>query len=156
GGAGNDTLEVNLGNASERFDITANGDRVLLERSFVAPFTIDAGTIENIVINANGGDDIINSRPGLSPLLHMTIAGGACNGIIGGGAGDDVRLGGDGNDIVAGGQGNDRVSLGAGDDAFLWFSSNGPNGDGSDTVDGGAGFDTLVFNGSTPGENFSI
>ena len=69
GGAGNDTLEVNLGNASERFDITANGDRVHLERSFVAPFTIDAGTIENIVINANGGDDVINSGPGLSPLL---------------------------------------------------------------------------------------
>jgi Ca2+-binding RTX toxin-like protein len=156
GGAGNDTLEVNLGNASERFDITANGDRVHLERSFVAPFTIDAGTIENIVINANGGDDVINSGPGLSPLLHMTIDGGSGNDIIGGGAGDDVLLGGDGNDIIAGGQGNDRVSLGAGDDAFLWFPSNGPNGDGSDVVDGGTGFDTLVFNGSTPNENFSI
>ncbi len=46
--------------------------------------------------------------------------------------------------------------LGAGDDAFIWFPSNGPNGDGSDVVDGGAGFDTLVFNGSTPNENFSI
>ena len=62
GGAGVDTAEVNGGNGAETFTITANGRRVRLDRVNVAPFTLDIGTTENLVINANGGDDIIIGR----------------------------------------------------------------------------------------------
>src|SRR5467141_3560448 len=55
GGDGVDTAEVNGGNGAEVFTITANGTRVRVDRVSPAPFSLDIGTTENIVINANGG-----------------------------------------------------------------------------------------------------
>ncbi len=77
GGAGADTLEVNGGNGAETFTITANGARVRVDRVAPAPFSIDAGGIENILINANGGDDVITAGNGLAGLVNLTIDGGA-------------------------------------------------------------------------------
>src|SRR5215470_9986679 len=57
GGDGIDTAEVNGGNASEIFQITANGTRVRFDRTSPAPFSIDIGTTEQLVVRANGGDD---------------------------------------------------------------------------------------------------
>src|SRR5262245_31617549 len=59
GGDGTDTAEVNGGNGTEVFTITANGTRVRFDRIDPAPFSIDIGTTENLVVNANGGDDRI-------------------------------------------------------------------------------------------------
>ena len=151
GGDGNDTAEVNGGNASETFTITANGSRVRFDRVSPAPFTIDIGTTENLVLNANGGDDVITAGNGLANLIHLTIDGGAGNDTITGGDGNDTLLGGDGNDVITGGRGNDQLFGGAGDDTFIWNP-----GDGSDVVDGGAGFDTLQFNGANVAENMTI
>jgi Ca2+-binding RTX toxin-like protein len=150
GGAGNDTLEVNLGNGAENFTITANGTRVQLGRVSPAPFSIDAGTIENIIINANGGDDVITAGNGLSGI-NLTIDGGAGNDTITGGDGNDRLIGGDGNDLIIGGRGSDTAQLGAGNDVFVWNP-----GDGSDVVDGGADFDTLDFRGASINEKISI
>jgi len=61
GGDGIDTAEVNGGNGSETFTITANGSRVRFDRVSPAPFSIDIGTTENLVVNANGGDDVITA-----------------------------------------------------------------------------------------------
>src|SRR5262249_28998832 len=47
GGAGNDTVEVNGGNASELFTITANGSRVRFDRVSPGPFFLDIGSSEN-------------------------------------------------------------------------------------------------------------
>ena len=58
GGDGNDTAEVNGGNGAEVFTITANGSRVRFDRLSPAPFSLDIGTTENLVVNANGGDDV--------------------------------------------------------------------------------------------------
>src|SRR6266446_7813848 len=44
GGDGVDTAEVNGGNASETFTITANGARVRFDRVTPAPFSLDIGT----------------------------------------------------------------------------------------------------------------
>src|SRR5262245_58369050 len=55
GGDRIDTAEVNGGNASETCSITANGTRVPFDRVSPAPFTLDIGTTENLVLNANGG-----------------------------------------------------------------------------------------------------
>src|SRR5258707_837501 len=59
GGDGTDTAEVNGGNASETFTITANGARVRFDRVSPAPFSLDIGTTENLVVNANGGDPLV-------------------------------------------------------------------------------------------------
>jgi Ca2+-binding RTX toxin-like protein len=151
GGDGIDTAEVNGGNGAEVFTITANGSRVLLDRVSPAPFSVDIGTTENLVINANGGDDVITAGNGLSALISLTIDGGAGNDTITGGDGNDTLLGGDGNDTITGGRGNDVALLGAGNDTFTWNP-----GDGSDTVEGQSGSDTLLFNGANIGEHIDI
>src|SRR6478735_1481869 len=73
GGDGVDTAEVNGGNGSETFTITANGDR--FDRVSPAPFSLDIGTTENLVLRANGGDDVITASNGLSTLIHLTLDG---------------------------------------------------------------------------------
>src|SRR6266516_7553816 len=107
GGDGVDTAEVNGGNGSEKFTITANGTRVRFDRVNPAPFSLDIGTTENLVLNANGGDDTFSASGNLAPLIHITVDGGAGNDVISGSNGADRLLGGDGNDIINGKQGND-------------------------------------------------
>ena len=151
GGAGNDTVEVNGGNGSETFTTTANGTRVRFDRTDPAPFTLDIGSTENLVVNANGGDDTFTAGNGLAPLIAITVDGGAGNDTLIGGDGNDVLIGGDGNDVIDGGRGNDTALMGAGDDTFVWNP-----GDGSDTVEGQGGTDTLLFNGSNVNENIDV
>ena len=62
GGAGIDTVEVNGGNGAETFTVTPNGTRVRFDRITPAPFSIDIGTTENLVLNTNGGDDVVHRR----------------------------------------------------------------------------------------------
>jgi Ca2+-binding RTX toxin-like protein len=151
GGAGIDTAEVNGGNGAETFSVTANGDRVRIDRVTPAPFAVDAGTIENVVITMNGGDDQFSATGNLSPLVKLTIDGGAGSDTIRGGNGADTLLGGDGNDFIDGNQGNDVAFMGAGDDRFVWNP-----GDGSDVIEGQAGTDTMQFDGSAGNENFEL
>jgi Ca2+-binding RTX toxin-like protein len=151
GGDGTDTAEVNGGNGGETFTITANGARVRFDRVNPAPFFLDIGTTENLVVNANGGDDVITAGNGLADLIKLTIDGGAGNDTITGGDGNDTLLGGDGNDVITGGRGSDTAQLGAGDDTFVWNP-----GDASDVVDGQDGTDTLLFNGANIAETMSI
>jgi Ca2+-binding RTX toxin-like protein len=151
GGDGTDTVEVNSGNGSEQFTATANGTRVRFDRVNPAPFSIDIGTSENLVLNANGGDDTFTASNGLANLISLTVDGGAGNDSITGGDGNDLLLGGDGNDLVTGGRGNDTALLGAGDDTFVWNP-----GDGSDVVEGQAGADTMQFNGANIAEKIDL
>src|SRR5215213_8080821 len=151
GGADIDTAEVNGGNSSETFTLTANGARVRFDRVDPAPFSLDIGTTENLVLNMNGGDDKFTAGNGLASLIKVTVDGGAGNDTITGGDGDDLLLGGDGNDLITGGRGNDSALLGAGDDTFVWNP-----GDGSDTVEGQAGADTLEFRGANIAEQIDI
>ena len=151
GGDGTDTVEVNGGNGAETFTVTANGTRVRFDRVSPAPFSLDIGTTENLVVNMNGGDDTFTAGNGLATLIQLTVDGGAGNDTITGGDGNDMLLGGDGNDIINGGRGNDTALLGAGDDTFVWNP-----GDGSDTVEGQDGTDTLLFNGANINEKIDI
>src|SRR5262249_28307922 len=109
------------------------------------------GTTEDLVLNANGGDDSFSATGNLAPLIKITVDGGAGNDTLLGSNGADVLRGGDGNDFIDGNQGNDEVFLGAGDDVFQWDP-----GDGSDIVEGQAGADTMLFNGSNINENIDI
>lgn len=151
GGDGIDTAEVNGGNGAEVFTLTANGTRVRFDRLSPAPFSLDIGTTENLVLNMNGGDDVFTAGNGLAGLINLTVDGGAGNDTITGGDGNDTLLGGDGNDVITGGRGNDLLIGGAGDDTFTWNP-----GDGSDTVEGQDGTDTLQFNGANVAEKMTI
>ncbi len=151
GGDGNDTVEVNGGNGAETFTVAPNGTRVRFDRVTPAPFFLDIGTTEKLIVNGNGGDDTITAGNGLASLIQLTIDGGTGNDTITGGDGNDVLIGGDGNDTIIGGRGNDMAFLGAGDDTFVWNP-----GDGSDTVEGQGGADTLQFNGSNVGEKIDL
>jgi Ca2+-binding RTX toxin-like protein len=151
GGDGIDTVEVNGGNGAETFSATPNGTRVRFDRISPAPFSLDIGTSENLVLNANGGDDTFNGSNGLATLITLTVDGGAGNDTINGGDGNDLLLGGDGNDFIDGNRGNDTALLGAGDDTFQWDP-----GDGSDVVEGQAGADTMLFNGANIAERVDL
>jgi Ca2+-binding RTX toxin-like protein len=151
GGDGADIALVNGGNGAETFTITPNGTRVRFDRVSPAPFTLDIGTTESLVLHAGGGDDVITAGNGLAGLISLTLDGGDGNDTITGGDGADQLIGGAGNDVVAGGRGNDTASLGDGDDTFVWNP-----GDGSDSVFGGVGFDTLDFNGANVNETVNI
>src|SRR6266511_1036186 len=98
GGDGSDTVEVNGGNGAEIFTATANGTRVRFDRVDPAPFSLDIGTSESLVLNANGGDDTFTGSNGLATLIQLTVDGGAGNDTVTGGDGNDLLLGGDGND----------------------------------------------------------
>jgi Ca2+-binding RTX toxin-like protein len=151
GGTETDTVEVNGGNGAEQFTTTANGARVRFDRVTPAPFSIDIGTSENLVLNANGGDDSYSAAGNLAALIKITVDGGGGADNLAGSNGADTLLGGDGSDVVNGRQGNDVTLLGAGDDSFVWNP-----GDGNDTVEGQDGADSLVFNGSNVSENMDI
>jgi Ca2+-binding RTX toxin-like protein len=151
GGEGNDTVEVIGGNVSETFTAAANGTRVRFDRVTPAPFFLDIGTTENLIVSMNGGDDTFTAGNGLATLIQISVDGGAGNDTITGGDGADRLSGGDGNDLITGGRGNDILLGGSGDDTFVWNP-----GDGSDTAEGGDGRDELVFNGANIDERFDI
>ena len=151
GGAGNDTVEVDGGNGAETFTATANGTRVRFDRVTPAPFSLDIGTTENLVVNMNGGDDTFTGSNGLAPLIALTVDGGPGNDTIIGGDGNDRLIGGDGNDTLIGGRGNDTLIGGDGNDTFVWNP-----GDGSDMIEGQGGQDTMQFNGANVGENITM
>jgi Ca2+-binding RTX toxin-like protein len=149
GGTGTDTAEINGGNGAETFSATANGTRVRFDRVTPAPFAVDIGTTEKLVVNMNGGDDFFSASGNLATLISVQVDGGTGNDTILGSNGADLLIGGEGNDFIDGQQGIDTALLGAGDDVFQWDP-----GDGSDIVEGQDGADTMVFNGNAGGERF--
>jgi Ca2+-binding RTX toxin-like protein len=151
GGVGTDTIEVNGGNGAETFAVTANGTRVRFDRIDPAPFSLDIGTSENLVVNMNGGNDSFSATGDLAALIKITVDGGAGDDNILGSNGADLLLGGDGNDFVDGQQGDDIAFMGAGDDIFQWDP-----GDGNDTIEGQAGNDTMLFFGSNASETINL
>ena len=151
GGDGIDIAESNGGNGAEVFTVTANGTRVRFDRISPAPFSLDIGTTEKLLVNMNGGDDSFSATGNLSTLISMVVDGGTGNDTILGGNGVDFLFGGEGNDFIDGNQGADTALMGAGDDTFQWDP-----GDGSDVVEGQEGFDTLLFNGANIAEQMDL
>ena len=152
GGDGFDIVDVIGGNVTEAFSVIGVGDRALFERIDPLPFTIDIGTSEKLVLNANGGDDSFFGGTGLAGRMVTQVDGGAGNDTIVGTDGIDTLLGGDGNDFIDGNAGADLVKMGAGDDVFRWDP-----GDGSDTVEGQSGrHDVMLFNGADLAEKVEL
>jgi Ca2+-binding RTX toxin-like protein len=152
GEAGNDTVIVNGGGVSETFTISATATGALFERVSPAPFFVDIiSPTENLLLNANGGGDIITGSVGLNGVITLTLNGGPGDDLIRGGDGPDTLNGDEGDDTLIGFRGADIMRGGDGDDMMIWN-----NGDGSDIMDGGPGNDTSVVNGSPADETFTI
>ena len=97
---------------------------------------------DRLVLNALGGDDVVNAGSLRAGGIQLTENGGI---------GVDQLIGSEGADLVNGGDGNDVALMGAGDDAFVWNP-----GDDNDTLEGQAGRDTMVFNGANISEHIDI
>ena len=150
GGDATDTVEVNGGGGAEQFTTAANGSRVRFDRLDPAPFAIDIGTSEAVVLNCNAGNDSFSATGNLAALIDIVVNGGAGDDMLLGSNGDDVLLGGDNNDFIDGQLGSDTAFMGAGNDTFQWDP-----GDASDVVEGQDGTDTMLFNGSGGAEQFT-
>jgi Ca2+-binding RTX toxin-like protein len=102
GGEGNDTVEVNGGGGPEKFEVnpSATAGRVSFDRTDPAPFNIDIGTSERLLLNAAGGDDKIAGAKGLAALIASTFNGDD---------GDDRVRGTDGEDLLTGGKDDDVI-----------------------------------------------
>lgn len=160
GGDGVDTVEVNGGNGAETFAITANGTRVRFDRITPAPFFLDAGRCEKLVVNPNGGADTVTindlSGTGFSDVI-LGINDGAVDNIVvnATGGADSVQVNGLASSVsvtglsalitILGSEGaNDHLTINAlgGDDAVA--ASGLAAGVIGLAVDGGAGADVLV------------
>lgn len=153
GGDDRDTQQINGANgAGDDFSVDPNGDRVRFQRNNLGLFTLDLGTVEDLDVNGQGGDDVIAGSVGLRDLIALDLDGGEGNDLLIGSDGVDVLRGGAGNDTLIGNKGND-VQLGeTGSDLFVWN-----NGDGSDLSEGGTGSDTQQVNGADgAGDDFSV
>ena len=162
GGGSGDTLEVNGSSMGD--DIVTSpgmGGRFFLTRTNLVPFQLDVGEIENVHINGLDGDDTMDC----SPLAAGTITNLILNGnngedtltgtqgrdFINGGANDDTIDGQAGADSIQGDGGNDDLMGGDDGDNFFWG-----DGDGSDTVDGEGGDDQQSVSTSDSAENLLI
>jgi Ca2+-binding RTX toxin-like protein len=104
GGDGNDTSEVNGADAAERFVVkpSATAGRVQFDRVSTnpAPFSIDIGTTERLLLNASGGNDKILTRKGLAGLITGEFNGDDGNDGIEGTDSPDRLNGGKGHDVI--------------------------------------------------------
>ena len=102
GGDGNDTSVVNGATGDEKFEVkpSATAGRVDLERVDPAPFSVDIGTTENLLVNGGEGNDRIRGAAGLAGLIKSTFNGDDGNDAIRGTDGEDALGGGKGHDII--------------------------------------------------------
>ena len=98
--------------------------------------------VDELVINALGGADVVDA---------FAVQAGAIDLTLNGGAGNDTLIGSQGNDLIIGGRGADVLLGGPGDDTFVWNP-----GDGSDVIEGQSGKDTLLFNGANINETVDL
>jgi Ca2+-binding RTX toxin-like protein len=103
GGSGQDTLKGN-----------ESGDVVFLDDGGAAPLL---AAVE--VIDARGGDDVVDLTSSRFSYSAVTISGGDGNDILWSSAGNDSLNGGAGSDTLDGGAGNDTLSTGAGLDVVV-------------------------------------
>jgi Ca2+-binding RTX toxin-like protein len=119
GETGDDTIQVNGGDGEEQFAVNpaAKRGRVLFDRLDPAPFNLNIGTAENLVLNAGGGNDRITGADGLARRIRSSFLGEEGNDRIIGTDARDRLFGGTDNDVLRTKDGvTDRVNCGGGED----------------------------------------
>lgn len=158
GGEGSDVTLIVGGAGAEVFVLreepTGSGV-VRFSRTTPGPFFVDSTETELLRVNANGGDDSVDSSTLANGLLLLELNGGDGNDTLIGSLGLDTLNGDGGDDILRAGPNPvgsvEPMSGGAGNDQLIWNP-----GDGDDLNEGGAGVDTLVVNGAGASEHFRI
>ena len=152
GGAGIDTTEVNGGNGAEQFTATANGARVRFDRVDPAPFAVDMGTTEKLVLNANGGDDTLHGRQRTWPRWSRSRSTAA----------PGTTTSREQRHRVPARRRRQRLHRRQPGQrrrrhwAPATTSSSWDPGDGNDTIEGQDGVDSMLFNGANIAENFDV
>jgi Ca2+-binding RTX toxin-like protein len=138
-----DTVTVNATNGDDTFGVLgdAGGLNTFGLQAVVNIFGQEQAN-DRLVLNALGGNDVVDATLLEADGIQLTMNGGL---------GNDVFLGSEGNDFINGGDGDDLALMGAGDDTFVWNP-----GDDNDTLEGQDGFDTMLFNGANVAENIDI
>ena len=110
GGTGVDTVEVNSSidtTTGDLLTVRANGEEVQVERTNLAPFTLDIRMTEAVQLNSQDGDDTItaNDLTGVADLANLVVNGGLGVDIVqidGSGdesTGDDLAITADGTSV---------------------------------------------------------
>jgi hypothetical protein len=104
GGNGSDTMRFNGAGAAEKFDLTANGNRLRFFRD-VASITMDTDSVERVDVNALGGADVVTVND--LTATDVTDVNVDLAGALGGAAGDGQpdRV------VVKATDGNDRIAV---------------------------------------------
>ena len=76
-------------------------------------------TMDQLVIKALDGDDVVTATDLQAGAINLTIDGGPGNDLLIGSHGNDVLLGGDGDDILFGGPGQDVLDGGTGNNLLI-------------------------------------
>jgi Ca2+-binding RTX toxin-like protein len=74
---------------------------------------------DRLMINALGGDDVVNASLVSSGAIGLAIDGGDGDDVLIGGAGNDTLTGGAGDDVLIGGPGNDVLDGGPGNNILI-------------------------------------
>jgi len=127
GGGGNNTLNL------------TDSDDVLALEDLISSNPSESGSrLFGIkIINAKGGNDIIDLSSNHFSYGDVTINGSDGNDILWGNDGNDTINGESGNDHIVGGRGDDILNGGDGDDTIKGY-------DGDDLIIGGAGADVMI------------
>ena len=140
-GAGTGTVTIEGSDAAEELSVIEDAENGDLEQivGFGPRITLHDFILgDSLIVNGNGGDDIIKADAAVNDNINITLDGGTGNDFL---SADAVLIGGPGNDLLIGGAGNDTMDGGAGDDVFV---GNG----GTDAITGGSGSDTILVEGS--------
>jgi Ca2+-binding RTX toxin-like protein len=74
---------------------------------------------DRLIVNALGGDDVVDASVLSAAAIQLTEDGGAGNDVLIGGAGNDTLLGGAGDDVLIGGPGLDILDGGVGNNVLI-------------------------------------
>ncbi len=152
---GNDRiLRVTGTEAADTIDVRLNQGRLSIQDSQIVVNSIALGSVESsavdqIIVEALGGDDIVRLDLGGQALsIPSTIRGGLGSDIIHGGTGKDTIDGGAGTDYLYGSDGDDALFGGTEDDSRDWLNGEYGNdqlfgGNRSDILSGQGGNDVL-------------
>ncbi len=137
----NNTVTVTSDAGADTITIAAAGGFITVNGTAT---TLEATTAAEIVVNAGGGNDTVDtSALSATTYNNATINGGEGDDLLTGGARNDLINGEAGEDRVVGFKGNDVLQGGDGNDVLVWN-----NGDASDRDEGGNGVDEVEVNGS--------
>src|SRR5690606_1953703 len=120
GDASPDTVIVNATNADDVILVVGDSGAVsVLGLPTQINITGFEAANDRLVINALGGDDVIEGSGVGAGSIQLTFNGGADDDVLIGGDGNDVLLGGDGDDVLLGGLGLDILDGGTGDNVVI-------------------------------------